>query len=703
MRKANLKFTLLFCLYHFISFDVSGQWKYVDAPSIGDVVNVKHQGDTLYALANYGGLFYKPNNTTDWKLIPGSLEHKGDDFIVSGKNIYLFTNEDFSEGPPVTVFRTQNLGLEWKKVFEASSLSSGNNTISVRGDTLIIGVENKIYYSINTGDTFHSSYMTSMYFNWDLSPVNDSIYIHDYSGIKKVSLKNIEFDMYYVKAIASFPENLSFDKMHICGSIAWFLFTEKGMLHLYKLSETQKKLILVASFASYPDKRPFYNTLGSNGKRVFVHKGVLTDNKIFYTEDEGITFFETDSIPLKFAGWLGDQIFTSDGKLKVTMDGGKSFSDYNSRIFNSTYCEFNESEQELAVTNDKGYIYQWSFEKIGESWEEIDRLHGYQWVKNSSGVYLVNDYYKFYYTNDLNQPLKPIEHNRLKYLNSMLAVGNDFYIVNRNSVWISKDDCISWNEIKVDIDSTDIFQSLSYNEGYYLLLCKNSIWISQNGLDFRDITYDHPMTEQFASVPINAFYQNGKVYTYYQSMFNELNIKNEYWNNGYFDNYIPSIYNVQTKLIPLGGDLIGYSTSILGFYVSGVGWPWNEFNDGLSDTEIVDIKRIDDKIYCINATGIWMRDINDFNYSINSDGLHSTSGIKVYPNPAQNIIKIEIGTEAITDRIQLYDSFGKVMESIKKPENENLAIDIHNLPSGVYFLQFKTQNTSIIKKVVVER
>ena len=138
---------------------------------------------------------------------------------------------------------------------------------------------------------------------------------------------------------------------------------------------------------------------------------------------------------------------------------------------------------------------------------------------------MVNDYYKFYYTNDLNQPLKPIEHNRLKYLNSMLAVGNDFYIVNRNSVWISKDNCISWNEIKVDIDSTDIFQSLSYNEGYYLPLCENSIWISQNGLDFKDITYDHPMTEQFASVPINAFYQNGKVYTYYQSMFNELNIK----------------------------------------------------------------------------------------------------------------------------------------------------------------------------------
>ena len=45
--------------------------------------------------------------------------------------------------------------------------------------------------------------------------------------VSKVSLKNIEFDMYYVKAIASFPENLSFDKMHICGSIAWFFIYRK--------------------------------------------------------------------------------------------------------------------------------------------------------------------------------------------------------------------------------------------------------------------------------------------------------------------------------------------------------------------------------------------------------------------------------------------------------------------------------------------
>ena len=53
------------------------------------------------------------------------------------------------------------------------------------------------------------------------------------------------------------------------------------------------------------------------------------------------------------------------------MDGGKSFSDYNSGIFNSTYCEFNESEQELAVTNDKGYIYQWSFEKSAKHGKKL--------------------------------------------------------------------------------------------------------------------------------------------------------------------------------------------------------------------------------------------------------------------------------------------------------------------------------------------
>ena len=68
-----------------------------------------------------------------------------------------------------------------------------------------------------------------------------------------------------------------------------------------------------------------------------------------------------------------------------------------------------------------------------------------------------------------------------------------------------------------------------------------------------------------------------------------------------------------------------------------------------------------------------------------------TTGIKIYPNPAQDIIFID---EAIG--IQSYwitDVFGKVV--IPESHNENLSVDISSLMKGYYFLNIQSDNYQI--------
>ena len=72
------------------------------------------------------------------------------------------------------------------------------------------------------------------------------------------------------------------------------------------------------------------------------------------------------------------------------------------------------------------------------------------------------------------------------------------------------------------------------------------------------------------------------------------------------------------------------------------------------------------------------------------------SQIKVYPNPASNYINV---TSTITiDKIELYSILGK---KVHETANAN-TIDISNLNSGIYFVQFYSGNRNITKKIIKE-
>jgi hypothetical protein len=64
--------------------------------------------------------------------------------------------------------------------------------------------------------------------------------------------------------------------------------------------------------------------------------------------------------------------------------------------------------------------------------------------------------------------------------------------------------------------------------------------------------------------------------------------------------------------------------------------------------------------------------------------------LKVYPNPATSQLIIEIKMPPLSIEginIQLFNSFGQTVQSLQNIKNQELVMDLGDLPTGVYFLK----------------
>ena len=69
--------------------------------------------------------------------------------------------------------------------------------------------------------------------------------------------------------------------------------------------------------------------------------------------------------------------------------------------------------------------------------------------------------------------------------------------------------------------------------------------------------------------------------------------------------------------------------------------------------------------------------------------------IKVYPNPASNLVRVTSNT--IIDRVELYNMQGQKLIS-RQPNQSGTDLDVHTLPSGIYILKVGEHFVSRIVK-----
>jgi hypothetical protein len=84
-----------------------------------------------------------------------------------------------------------------------------------------------------------------------------------------------------------------------------------------------------------------------------------------------------------------------------------------------------------------------------------------------------------------------------------------------------------------------------------------------------------------------------------------------------------------------------------------------------------------------------------------------SSSFGVYPNPAKETTSIHVNApKAMESTVQLFNSLGEVVyqKNINLVEGKNkIDMSLENLTSGVYFANLKTENSSLSKKLIVNR
>ena len=81
----------------------------------------------------------------------------------------------------------------------------------------------------------------------------------------------------------------------------------------------------------------------------------------------------------------------------------------------------------------------------------------------------------------------------------------------------------------------------------------------------------------------------------------------------------------------------------------------------------------------------------------------STDPVNVYPNPAQELINIELGDLIGTKIIELYDVTGRIILT-EQVNNNAVQLNISEVNNGIYFIKVINEEKTIsIKRVVIEK
>lgn len=150
-------------------------------------------------------------------------------------------------------------------------------------------------------------------------------------------------------------------------------------------------------------------------------------------------------------------------------------------------------------------------------------------------------------------------------------------------------------------------------------------------------------------------------------------------------------YDWESDLSLLLTDIFGNNESFLG--------QWILIRAEMMTTKTYsdyDIFRCESRNFYSYTNPIWLK-IN----SPNSITEYLEPSFRIYPNPANKFINIEVQLENSHGNLMIYNSFGQVV--LDKKINKSRKIDISNLKPGVYNLVFKTDGqVKTISLVVIE-
>ncbi len=92
-----------------------------------------------------------------------------------------------------------------------------------------------------------------------------------------------------------------------------------------------------------------------------------------------------------------------------------------------------------------------------------------------------------------------------------------------------------------------------------------------------------------------------------------------------------------------------------------------------------------------------------FDTSISIDELNDAGIAKVYPNPANDFVVIELGDSDVSvSEVRLYDAIGRRVKNESMIGKDVLELSLRGMPTGIYILELVTGQGGFSKRIVVE-
>lgn len=79
----------------------------------------------------------------------------------------------------------------------------------------------------------------------------------------------------------------------------------------------------------------------------------------------------------------------------------------------------------------------------------------------------------------------------------------------------------------------------------------------------------------------------------------------------------------------------------------------------------------------------------------------NVSSIRLFPNPAKDVVKISLDNSSDNTRVSLVDLTGKIIFDRSVPKNNEITLNVGNLPRGYYFIRIFLNNETITRRVIL--
>jgi len=99
--------------------------------------------------------------------------------------------------------------------------------------------------------------------------------------------------------------------------------------------------------------------------------------------------------------------------------------------------------------------------------------------------------------------------------------------------------------------------------------------------------------------------------------------------------------------------------------------------------------------------------ISNFSTELSTVGLQNqvAASFKIYPNPANDLLNIELADNHGVKRIELLNSFGSTVRNLENVplDEKTIRLNVANLPSGLYFVRLVGDSGQQTLKVFISR